>query len=183
MAVVDGGAGGTLRTMILPILKYGAPELLRKSEPVTEFNRELKTLADNMLETMYAAPGVGLAAPQVGVNRRLIVIDIDHDGEEGGPFVLVNPTITDESGSQQSEEGCLSIPGFTARVERPGRVVVEARDLEGEPISLQGVDVLAVVLCHEIDHLDGILYLERISRIRREIIKRKIKKMMRAGTW
>lgn len=169
--------------MIRPILKYGAPELERKSEPVERFDRELKTLAQDMLQTMYAAPGIGLAAPQVGINLRLTVIDITGGEEKGHQMILVNPEITAREGSEKGEEGCLSIPGFTALVERPLFVHLAAQDLEGNPFQVEGKDLLARAMCHEIDHLDGVLYINRISRLKRDLIKRKIKKLVRAGEW
>ncbi len=169
--------------MIRPILKYGASELELKSQPVQRFDDELKTLAQDLLQTMYAAPGIGLAAPQVGINLRLTVIDIAGGEEKGNQMVLVNPELRGQEGSEKGEEGCLSIPGFTALVERPQKVRVAAQDLDGNPIDVEGSDLLARVMCHEIDHLDGILYIDRISHLKREIIKRKIQKLVRAGEW
>ena len=169
--------------MIRPILKYGASELELKSQPVERFDQELKTLAGDLLQTMYAAPGIGLAAPQVGINLRLTVIDITGGEEKGHQVILVNPEIAGREGSQKGEEGCLSIPDFTALVERPQQVRVAAQDLDGNPIDVEGSDLLARVMCHEIDHLDGILYIDRISRLKREMIKRKIQKLIRAGEW
>ena len=169
--------------MIRPILKYGAPELETKSPSITRFDEEIKTLAEDMLETMYAAPGVGLAAPQVGVNLRLMVIDITGGEEQGHQIVFTNPEITEEEGTEEAEEGCLSIPGFTAVVERPGKVHVVGQDLEGNPQELDAEGLLARAVCHEIDHLDGLLYLDRTSVLRRDLIKRKIRKLVRAGEW
>ena len=169
--------------MIRPILKYGAPELETKSPSITRFDEEIKTLAEDMLETMYAAPGVGLAAPQVGVNLRLMVIDITGGEEQGHQIVFTNPEITEEEGTEEAEEGCLSIPGFTAVVERPSQVHVVGQDLEGHPQELEAEGILARAVCHEIDHLDGILYLDRTSVLRRDLIKRKIRKLVRAGEW
>ena len=169
--------------MIRPILKYGAPELETKSPSITRFDEEIKTLAEDMLETMYAAPGVGLAAPQVGVNLRLMVIDITGGEEQGHQIVFTNPEITEEEGTEEAEEGCLSIPGFTAVVERPSKVHVVGQDLEGNPQELDAEGILARAVCHEIDHLDGILYLDRTSVLKRDLIKRKIRKLVRAGEW
>ena len=169
--------------MIRPVLQYGAPELETDSSPITRFDDEIETLARDMLETMYAAPGIGLAAPQVGINLRLIVVDISGGEEQGHQIVLVNPEITEREGSQDGEEGCLSIPGFTAVVERPSRVVMSARNLDGTPRKMEAEGLLARVLCHEVDHLDGILYLDRISVLKRDLIKRKIRKLVRAGEW
>ncbi len=169
--------------MIRPILKYGAPELETKSPSITRFDEEIKTLAEDMLETMYAAPGVGLAAPQVGVNLRLMVIDITGGEEQGHQIVFTNPEITEEEGTEEAEEGCLSIPGFTAVVERPSKIHVVGQDVEGNPQELDAEGILARAVCHEIDHLDGILYLDRTSVLRRDLIKRKIRKLVRAGEW
>lgn len=169
--------------MIRPIVKYPEENLLEKSEPISDFNGELRSLAEDMLETMYAAPGIGLAAPQVGVNKRLIVIDPTAGESAGNQIVLVNPKIEEESGIQKEEEGCLSLPGLTAVVKRPYRVQVSGYDLEGNPVALEGEGLLARVLYHEIDHLDGILYLDRISSLKRDLLKRKIKKLMKAGEW
>lgn len=155
----------------------------KKSAPILKFDGELKVLARDMLETMYAAPGVGLAAPQIGMNSRLVVIDISAGQEKNAQIVLANPEILEEEGSQKGEEGCLSIPGFTAIVERPYRVRVKAQDLEGNDLEMEGEELLARALCHEIDHLDGILYLDRISVLKRDLIKRKIRKLARAGEW
>ncbi len=169
--------------MIRPILRYGAPELETKSTPITRVDEEIKTLAEDMLETMYAAPGIGLAAPQVGVNLRLMVIDITGGEEQGHQIVFTNPEITEQEGTQEAEEGCLSVPGFAAVVERPGKVHVVGQDLEGNSQELDAEGLLARALCHEIDHLDGILYLDRTSVLKRDLIKRKIRKLIRAGEW
>jgi peptide deformylase len=168
--------------MIRPVLKYGAVELESKSSPILQFDDASKTLAQDMLETMYAAPGIGLAAPQVGINLRLIVVDISGGEEPGHQMVLVNPEISEQEGSQD-EEGCLSIPGFTAVVKRPERIMVIWQDLDGNPQKREAEGLLARVLCHEVDHLNGILYLDRISVLKRDLIKRKIKKLIRAGEW
>ncbi len=168
--------------MIRPILKYGAPQLIQPSHPVEHFDGNLASLAGDMLETMYDAPGIGLAAPQLGVNKRLIVVDI-LGGLTNQQLVLVNPQILSSSGWQESEEGCLSIPGFTTMVRRPHTIKVQAQDLTGKSLEFESEELLAVALCHEIDHLDGILYLDRISRLRRDLIKRKIRKLVKAGEW
>ena len=169
--------------MIRPILKFGAPELQRESEPVETFDRELQELARDMLETMYSAPGIGLAAPQVGVNLRLLVVDVSAGEERGNQIILVNPEIIEAEGEQKGEEGCLSIPGFTAMVNRPQWIRIAGQDLRGEPLELEAEDLLARALCHEVDHLDGVLYLDRISFFKRDLIKRKIRKMIRSGDW
>ncbi|GAB4123084.1 MAG: peptide deformylase [Acidobacteriota bacterium] len=169
--------------MILPILKYPAPELERKCDPVTDFNGDLRRLAADMLETMYAAPGIGLAAPQVGVNIRLIVADESAGAQAGHQLILVNPEVVQTHGTQREEEGCLSLPGLTAVVERPLQVWVKAQDLDGNPVELEGEKLLARLLCHEIDHLDGILYLKHLSALKRDLLKRKIRKLIKAGEW
>ena len=169
--------------MIRPILKFGAAELQRESEPVETFDGKLRDLARDMLETMYAAPGIGLAAPQVGVNLRLLVVDISAGDEKGNQIVLVNPEILEAEGEQKGEEGCLSIPGFTAMVDRPKRIRIAGQDTRGNRVELEAEDLLARALCHEVDHLDGILYLDRISFFKRDLIKRKIRKLIRSGDW
>ena len=169
--------------MIRPVLKYGAPELKKVSSQVEEFGIDLEKLVDDLKQTMYAEKGVGLAAPQIGVNLRVIVADVTTAGEEGELLSLVNPEIVDSQGKEKGEEGCLSIPGFTAMVERPSHIGIRAQDLRGEPVERDAEGLLARVISHEIDHLDGILYLDRISRLKRELIKRKIKKLIRAGEW
>jgi len=169
--------------MVREILKYGAPELVQESDPIEVVDEQLRELAQDMLETMYDAPGVGLAAPQVGTNRRLIVVDVTSGEEPGRGMVLVNPELVESNGSEKSEEGCLSIPGFTAVVQRPMNVKVKAMDLDGNKIEVDAEDLEARVLCHEIDHLDGILYLDRISRLKKDLIKRKIRKLVKAGQW
>ena len=169
--------------MIRPLPKYGAPELKKVSSQVEEFGIDLEKLVDDLKQTMYAEKGVGLAAPQIGVNLRVIVADVTTAGEEGELLSLVNPEIVDSQGKEKREEGCLSIPGFTAMVERPSHIGIRAQDLRGEPVERDAEGLLARVISHEIDHLDGILYLDRISRLKRDLIKRKIKKLIRAGEW
>ncbi len=169
--------------MIRPILKLGAPELQRKSAPVENFDRKLRDLAQDMLESMYAAPGIGLAAPQVGVHLRLLVVDISAGEEKGNQIILVNPEILEQEGEQKREEGCLSIPGFTAIVVRPQWIRIAGQDTRGNRFEMEADDLLARVLCHEVDHLEGILYLDRISFFKRDLIKRKIRKLIRSGDW
>ena len=169
--------------MIRPILKYGAPELKKKCIPVSDFDERLKTLVQDLLETMYGARGIGLAAPQVGINIRLTVIDVTGGEEQGHQLILVNPEITDRQGIQKEEEGCLSIPGFTAEVERPSKIRLFTRNLQGREVEMEAEELLACVICHEIDHLDGILYLDRISALKRDLIKRKIRKLIKSGDW
>ena len=169
--------------MIRPILTYGAPELEKESREVTVFDEELQQLAEDMLETMYAAPGVGLAAPQVGVNVRLIVVDITAGEEEGHQTVLVNPEVVERGGPQKEEEGCLSFPGITASVDRPEEVLVKGHDLSGNRVTVEADGLLARALCHEIDHLDGVLLIDRVSALKRDMIRRRIRKLKKAGEW
>jgi len=169
--------------MIRPILKLGEPVLEKVCSPVVHFDEELRTLVRDMLETMYAAPGVGLAANQIGFDLRLIVIDITGGQEEGQQIILANPEVVYQEGVQREEEGCLSVPDFTAVVERPYKVRVIGQDLEGNSIEKYGEGLLARALCHEIDHINGVLYLDRISAFRRDLIKRKIRKLVKAGEW
>ena len=168
---------------VLPILKYPDPRLKKKSRPVEEFNDELRALARDMAETMLAAPGAGLAAPQVGENIRLIVIAGAENDEEFDErcLVLVNPAITRSAGEQTYDEGCLSVTDLNEKVIRAWEVEVEARDLEGQPLILVAEVRRAVILQHEIDHLDGLLFLDRISSLKRDIYKRKLKKALKDG--
>jgi peptide deformylase len=169
--------------MILRIRKYGDPVLETRAEPVTEFNGELRQLAEDMIETMYANKGIGLAAPQVGVSRRLAVIDPSAGEEEQARLVLVNPEILVKEGVQIGEEGCLSIPGFREDVKRAYRVRLRAQDLDGNFFETEGEELLARAMQHEIDHLDGILFLQHLSLLKRDLIKRKIRKLVKAGEW
>lgn len=169
--------------MILRIRKYGDPVLETKADPVAEFDGELRQLAADMFETMYANKGVGLAAPQVGVSKRLAVIDWSAGEDEGAKLVLVNPEILVKEGTQIGEEGCLSIPGFREDVKRAWRVRVRAQDLEGNFFETEGEELLARAIQHEIDHLDGILFLQHLSLLKRDLIKRKIRKLVKAGEW
>ncbi len=172
-----------MKEMIRPILKLGAPVLEKVCAPVSNFDEELRTLVRDMLETMYAAPGVGLAANQIGVDLQLIVMDTTGGQEEGQQIILANPEIVYQEGSQREEEGCLSIPDFTAVVERPYKVRVIGQDLQGNSYEQYGEGLLARALCHEVDHINGVLYLDRISAFRRDLIKRKIRKLVKAGEW
>ncbi|MCS7041565.1 MAG: peptide deformylase [Bryobacteraceae bacterium] len=169
--------------MILRIRKYGDPVLETPAEPVTEFNGELRQLAEDMFETMYANKGIGLAAPQVGISRRLAVIDPTAGEDAAAKLVLVNPVILVKEGTQIGEEGCLSIPGFREDVKRAYRVRVRAQDLDGNFFETEGEELLARVIQHELDHLDGILFLQHLSLLKRDLIKRKIRKLVKAGEW
>lgn len=170
--------------MIRKIVKYGAPVLERTAEAVTEFGTaELKEIVADMWETMYSAKGVGLAAPQIGLAKRISIIDVSAGEDETKKLLVINPTITKREGSQVGEEGCLSIPGFREPVKRANKVVVEAQDVNGEPIQVEGEELLARALQHEIDHLNGILFISHLSALKRDIIRRKIKKLQKSGEW
>ena len=170
--------------MVLKIVKYGEPVLERRAEAVTEFDTpELHELIASMWETMYSAKGVGLAAPQVGVGQRISVIDVSVGEDESKKIVIINPEITFTEGTQVGEEGCLSIPGFREPVSRANIVKVRAQNEKGEPIELEGEELLARAFQHEIDHLNGILFINHLSALKRDIIRRKIKKLQRAGEW
>jgi peptide deformylase len=169
---------------VYPIVKYGDPVLEASCTSVTQFDATLEELAREMFLTMYAAQGIGLAAPQIGRNLRLAVIDITHGKDPNAIIVLVNPEVTHREGPEvRQEEGCLSVPGFHAFVTRPKSVTVKAQNLKGEPIEVTGSDLLARALCHEVDHLNGALYLRHVGSIKREIIRGKIKKLKKAGLW
>jgi peptide deformylase len=152
--------------------------LRRKAAPVEDFGADLQRLVDDMLETMYAAPGVGLAAPQVGVSRRLFVIDTSSDTEPDQVVVLANPEIVESEDQVEFEEGCLSVPDYSAKVKRARRVAVRGHNRHGQPIEVLGEDLLARALQHEIDHLDGVLFIDRLSPFRREVAKKKLKKAL-----
>jgi len=169
--------------MLKPIVRYGSSALTARAAQVTEFGTELQALIDDMVETMYAAPGIGLAAPQVGVGLRLAVIDISGGKRGGELIVLVNPEFVERDGMQLEEEGCLSVPGFNATVPRPARVVVRAQDRDGAARTVEGTGLLARALQHELDHLEGTLFIDRLRGIKRDLILRKVRKMQRAGQW
>jgi len=169
--------------MIRPIVKYPDPVLQRPTEPVTEFNNELRALVDDMFESMYAAQGIGLAAPQIGVPKRLTVIDLSLGKDPKEKIVLVNPEIIHKEGRQVEEEGCLSLPEIREKVSRAYKVRVRSQDLDGNWFELDGEELLARAFQHEIDHLDGILFIFRISALKRDLILRRIRKLQRAGEW
>jgi peptide deformylase len=169
--------------MIYPIVKFGDPVLEKPAQPITAFDADLKKLVEDMFESMYAAHGVGLAAPQIGMSKRLAVIDITFKEDPNAKLVLVNPEIIDAEGKQRQNEGCLSIPEFREPVTRPQRVTVRAQDLEGHWFEKTGEDLLARAFLHETDHLNGKLYISHISALKRDLMKRKIRKMMKAGEW
>lgn len=169
--------------MLRTVVHYGAPGLHARAAPVTAFDAGLQSLIDDMIDTMYAAPGIGLAAPQVGVPLRVFVIDLSV-GKRGGELItVVNPEFAEREGMQLEEEGCLSVPGFNATVARPSRAVVKGVDRHGQPVAVEGTGLLARALQHEIDHLDGLLFLDRLRGLKRDLIVRKIRKLQRTGKW
>jgi len=170
--------------MVYPIVKFGDPVLETEAADVIEFDTpELHKFVEDMFESMYVAKGVGLAAPQIGVGRKIAVIDTSNGEDPAAKLVLINPKIIHVEGRQQGEEGCLSIPGFREQVRRGKRVTVRAQNAKGEPFERTGEDLLARALLHETDHLYGKLYITHISTLKRDLMKRKIKKMQRAGDW
>jgi peptide deformylase len=166
---------------ILEILKYPEPILSKVAAPVKNFSGKTVTLVNDMLETMYAAPGVGLAAPQVGVSQRIVVLDVDHENPGKLVYKLINPVVARAEGEVVWEEGCLSVVDYTAEVRRAAQVEVVAFDEKEKPIKIEADGLLAVALQHEIDHLDGKLFIDRISRLKRDLYTRRRKKMLRTG--
>ena len=169
--------------MIYPIVKFGNPVLEKPSEPVTVFDDSLKKLVEDMFESMYAAHGVGLAAPQIGISKRLAVIDITFKEDPEAKLVIANPEIIRAEGRHTQNEGCLSIPEFREPVSRARRVTIRAQDVNGKWFEKTGEDLLARAFCHEIDHLNGILFLQHLSMLKRDMIRRKIKKLRKQGEW
>jgi len=169
--------------MIYPVVKYGNPVLEKRAETVTEFDESLRKLVEDMFESMYAAHGVGLAAPQIGISKRLAVIDVSFKEDPKAKLVLVNPEIIHTEGKQRGSEGCLSLPEFREEVTRPLRVTVHAQDATGKRFEASGEELLARALMHETDHLNGKLYISHISALKRDLMKRKIRKLMKAGEW
>ena len=170
--------------MVYPIVRLGDPVLEREAAEVTEFDTpELHKFLDDMFESMYAAKGVGLAAPQIGVGRKIAVIDVSNGERPEDKLVLINPSIVRIDGKQEGEEGCLSIPGFREQVRRGRSVTIRAQNAKGEVFEQTGEDLLARAFLHETDHLYGRLYITHISALKRDLMKRKIKKLQRAGDW
>jgi peptide deformylase len=169
--------------MIYPIVKFGDPVLEKPSETVTVFDDELRKLIDDMFASMYEAHGIGLAANQIGIGRRLAVIDVTFKEDPSQKLVLVNPKIIRIEGRQTQSEGCLSLPDFREKVTRPKYVTVRAQDASGNWFEKTGEDILARALMHETDHLDGKLYISHISGLKRDLIKRKVRKLMKEGEW
>jgi peptide deformylase len=169
--------------MLRPILRLGAPVLATAAAPVHGIGAETQALIDDMIETMHAAPGIGLAAPQVGACVRLFVLDLSVGRSASDLRVFVNPEIVERGGMQMEEEGCLSLPGFTATVLRPARIVVKAGDRHGVVRAVEGTGLMARALQHEIDHLDGLLYVRWLRGIQRAVIERRVRQLAHQGRW
>jgi peptide deformylase len=169
--------------MIYPITKYGAEVLEKPTAPVKKFDDELQKLCADMFESMYASQGVGLAAPQIGLGMNLAVIDVSVGKNPAAKIVLANPEIIHLEGEQREEEGCLSLPGFRGSVLRPQYVSVRAQDATGKTFEMRGEGLLARAFSHEIEHLRGILFIQHLSLLKRDLIKRKIRKLRKSGDW
>jgi len=169
--------------MIRPILRYGADVLHAPALPVGEMTPDIRQLVDDMIQTMYAAPGIGLAATQVGVSLRIFVADVSGGRLSGDLLTFVNPALVEADGTQREDEGCLSVPGFTATVTRPTRAIVKGLDRNGREQIVEGTGLLARCFIHELDHLDGNLFVDRLHGLKKDLIVRKIKKLSRSGKW
>jgi len=169
--------------MIRPILRYGERGLHERAVDVTSFNESLHSLVDDMIETMYAAPGIGLAATQVGIALRVFVVDLSIGRATGELIVMVNPTFVEREGTQLEEEGCLSAPGFNATVVRPKRAVLKGFTRDGAEQTIEATDLLARAFQHEMDHLDGVVFIDRLRGIKRDLMVRKIQKLKKSGKW
>jgi peptide deformylase len=169
--------------VIYPITKYGAAVLETKTKPVDTFDEKLARLCEDMFSSMYAASGVGLAAPQIGLNLRLAVIDVTVGKNPEARLVLANPQIIHTEGDQREEEGCLSLPGFRGNVLRPRYVTIRAQDVTGKTYEMKGEGLLARAFCHEIDHLEGLLFIQHLSMLKRDLMRRRIRKLQKAGDW
>ncbi len=168
---------------VRPIVKYGDPVLHSPSAPVGAIDQEIRTLVDDMVDTMYAAPGIGLAAPQIGVALRVIVIDLSVGADQGQLIKLVNPEFVSKEGEQRHDEGCLSVPGYGGSPVRPARVIVKGLDLEGCERVYTATELLARAFCHEIDHIDGLLFVDRLTPLKRDLLKRKLRKRAKNDDW
>jgi peptide deformylase len=165
------------------VVKYPDPVLAKRGEPVTVFDADLKKLVEEMFDSMYAAQGIGLAAPQIAISKRIAIVDISFQKNPEEKIVLINPEIIDREGKQVEEEGCLSLPDIREKVARAEWVKVKAQDVTGKWVEIEGEELLARALQHEIDHLDGILFIDHLSRLKRDLVLRKIKKMQKNGEW
>jgi len=185
-AIVEAAASTvaeTVKRRLYPIVKYGDPVLEKATTSVKKFDADLERLAEDMFATMYAALGVGLAAPQIGQSIRMAIVDVTTGKNPEAKIILVNPEIIHAEGEVREEEGCLSIPGFRGYVLRPQFVTVRAQNLKGESFDIRGENLLARAFCHEIDHLNGVLFLQHLSMLKRDLIRRKIKKLRKEGEW
>jgi peptide deformylase len=168
---------------IREVVKYGNPVLHSPSAPVKTIDETITRLVEDMVATMYAAPGIGLAAPQIGVPLRVIVIDLSVGEDKGQLITLVNPELVEKEGEQRHEEGCLSVPGYGGSPARPARVTVKGLDLDGKERTYEATELLARAFCHEIDHIDGLLFVDRLSPLKRDLMKRKLRKRARSDDW
>jgi len=171
------------KNKIHEVVKYPDPVLAKPGVPITVFDAKLKTLVEEMFESMYAAQGIGLAAPQISISQRVTVIDCSFKKNPEEKIVLINPEIIDREGKQVEEEGCLSLPDIREKVQRAAWVKVKAQNVDGEWFEVEGEELLARAMQHEIDHLDGVLFIDRLSRLKRDLVLRKIKKMQKNGEW
>lgn len=169
--------------MIRPILRYGAGTLHQPAAPVSGITSDLQQIIDDMIQTMYAAPGIGLAAPQIGVGLRLFVADLSVGRNPGDLVVFVNPEFAERDGMQLEEEGCLSLPGFNATVARPSRVVLKGLDRQGGEQTLEATGLLARCFQHEMDHLEGLVFVDRLHGLQKSLIEKRIRKLSRSGKW
>ncbi len=165
------------------VIKYPDPILMKKGEPVTEFTPELAQFVEEMFDSMYAAEGIGLAAPQISISKQITVIDISFKEKPEDKLVLINPQVIDRRGKQVEEEGCLSLPEIHEKVQRDAWVKVRAQNVKGEFFEVEGTELLARAILHEIDHLHGILFIDRLSRLKRDLVLRRIKKLQKNGDW
>jgi peptide deformylase len=171
------------KTKIHEVVKWPDPVLAKRGETVTVFDAKLKKLVDEMFESMYVAQGIGLAAPQIAISQRIAVIDVSFKKNPEEKIVLINPEIIERTGKQVEEEGCLSLPEIREKVQRAEWVKVKAQDVTGEWFEIEGTELLARAMQHEIDHLEGVLFIDRLSRLKRDLVIRKIKKLIKNGEW
>jgi len=171
------------KTKIHEIVKYPDPVLAKLGETVTAFDDKLKTLVEEMFESMYIAQGIGLAAPQIGLSQRITVIDVSFKKNPDDKIALINPEIITREGEQYEEEGCLSLPEIREKVKRAAKVKVRAQNIEGEWFEIEGEELLSRAFQHEIDHLDGVLFIDRLSRLKKDLLVRRIKKLIKNGEW
>lgn len=179
----SGAAIAEASAKIHPIVKYPDPVLAKRGESVTEFTADLVQFVEEMWSSMYAAHGIGLAAPQIGISKRITVIDVSFKERPEEKLVLINPEIVEREGKQYEEEGCLSLPEIREKVHRAARVKVRAQNVSGEFFEVEGEELLARAMQHEIDHLDGVLFIDRLSPLKRDLVKRRIRKLQKSGQW